>query len=82
MLQAYIGLGAGLASVGALLVVVVGGLLMLVGLVWYPALRLVRFLRQRGTQAGEGAAAPVPPGEGSPEPEDRSRSSGGPGDGD
>lgn len=76
MLQAYIGLGAGLASVGALLVVVVGGLLMLVGLVWYPALRVVRFLRQRGkTQVG--VAVPAPSGEGSLEP-DRSRSAGDP----
>ena len=67
MLQAYIGLGAGLASVGALVVVVVGGLLMLVGLVWYPALRVVRFLRQRGkTQVG--AAVPVPRDEGSLDP--------------
>lgn len=79
MLQAYIGLGAGLASVGALLVVVVGGLLMLVGLVWYPALRVVRFLRQRG-KSQVGAAAPAPSREGPLEP-DRSRSSGDPVDG-
>ena len=46
LLQAYVGLGVGLASVGALLAVVVGGLLMVVGLVWYPALRLVRLLRK------------------------------------
>ena len=42
VLQAYFGLGPGLASIGALLVVIVVGLLILVGLVWYPALRLFR----------------------------------------
>ena len=46
MLQAYFGLGPGLASIGALLVAIVVGLLILVGLVWYPALRLLGFFRQ------------------------------------
>ena len=75
LLQAYIGLGAGLASVGALLAVAVGGLLMLVGLVWYPALRLVRLLRKPAPgstgpapEAGAGVAAPEQAGEAAPDP--------------
>lgn len=75
MYQAYIGLGAGLASIGALLAVVVGGLLMIVGLVWYPTLRLLRLLRkptsrqtaQAGApEAGAGVATPALAGEAAP----------------
>lgn len=62
MLQAYIGLGAGLASIGALLAVIVAGLLIVVGLVWYPALRLLRFFRKRGPtpQGREDGAGGLP----------------------
>lgn len=69
MLQAYIGLGAGLASIGALLAVVVGGLLMIVGLVWYPTLRLVRLLRKsapRQTPQARASAVPALAGEAAP----------------
>lgn len=69
MYHAYIGLGAGLASIGALLAVVVGGLLMIVGLVWYPALRLVRLLRKsvpRQTAQARASAVPALAGEAAP----------------
>ena len=68
VLQAYIGLGPGLASIGALLVVIVLGLLILVGLVWYPALRLLRFFRKVGPPSmvdadGSGGGVPEAAGE-------------------
>ena len=44
------GLGAGLGAVGALLVIGAGGLLTLVGLLWYPTLRLARLLRRKPTR--------------------------------
>ena len=54
------GLGAGLGAVGALLVIGAGGLLTLVGLLWYPTLRLARLLRRkpkRGTALPSQSAA-------------------------
>ena len=47
MVFAYMGLGAGLGAIGALLVIGGGGLLTLIGLLWYPTLRLVRLLRRK-----------------------------------
>ena len=44
---AYIGLGPGLASIGALLVVGGAVITMLVGLVWYPVKQVLRKWRAR-----------------------------------
>ena len=44
---AYIGLGPGLASIGALLVVGGAVITMLVGLVWYPVKQVLRKWRVR-----------------------------------
>ena len=44
---AYIGPGAGLAAFGSLLTVLGAGVLMVVGLVWYPVRQALRKLRAR-----------------------------------
>lgn len=40
--QAYVGPGAGLSALGALVFLVLFGLIMVVGFVWYPLKRLLR----------------------------------------
>jgi hypothetical protein len=52
---AYVGPGAGLSALGALLALVLGVLLAFVGFVWYPVKRLLR----RGKVAG--ASSPSQP---------------------
>ena len=47
LVVAYIGLGPGLASIGALLAVVGVAITMLVGLVWYPVKQVLRRMRAR-----------------------------------
>ena len=47
LVVAYIGLGPGLASIGALLVVGGAVITMLVGLVWYPIKQVLRRMRTR-----------------------------------
>ncbi len=47
LVVAYIGLGPGLASIGALLVVGGTVITMLVGLVWYPIKQVLRKMRAR-----------------------------------
>lgn len=42
----YIGPGAGIGAVGAMLALLGAALLMVVGLVWYPLMRLVDRLRR------------------------------------
>jgi len=64
----YIGPGAGIGAVGAMLALLGALLLMVVGLVWYPVRRLREWLR--GTRGGE------PPGTGGPPAEDRRSRSG------
>lgn len=59
MVHAYIGLGAGLGAIGALLVIGGGGLLTLVGLLWYPTLRLARWLRRKPGRATGGPGQTV-----------------------
>lgn len=51
--QAYIGPGAGAGAIAVTLALIVGVLLLVVGLVWYPLKRLVR--RRKG--AGENPKA-------------------------
>lgn len=53
LLSAYVGPGAGLGAVGALLALVGMAILMVVGFVWYPAKRLMRSLGRRGTDQTE-----------------------------
>ena len=43
---AYVGPGAGVSVIGSALALVVGVVLALIGFVWYPIKRLVRYLRQ------------------------------------
>ena len=47
IILAYIGPGAGLAAFGSLLTVLGAGVLMAVGLVWYPVRQVLRTLRAR-----------------------------------
>ena len=48
---AYVGPGAGVSVIGAALALIAGALLTIIGLVWYPIKRLVRYFRQgRSTQ--------------------------------
>ena len=47
LVVAYIGLGPGLASIGALLAVGGAIITMLVGLVWYPVKQVLRRMRAR-----------------------------------
>ena len=44
---AYIGPGAGLGAIGTFLAVIGAAVLLVVGFVWYPAKRLVRWLKSR-----------------------------------
>ena len=44
---AYIGPGAGLGAIGTFLAVIGAALLLIVGFVWYPVKRLVRWLKGR-----------------------------------
>lgn len=50
---AYIGPGAGIGAVGSLIAVAGAGVLTVVGLVWYPVRRLLRFRRSRRQGGGE-----------------------------
>jgi hypothetical protein len=43
---AYVGPGAGVSVIGAALALIAGAVLAIVGFVWYPIKRLVRYLRQ------------------------------------
>ena len=47
-LVAYIGPGAGLSAIGALLAVLAGCVLAVFGFVWYPVKRLLRSRRRTG----------------------------------
>ena len=47
LVVAYIGLGPGLASIGALLAVGGAIITMLVGLIWYPVKQVLRRMRAR-----------------------------------
>ena len=47
LVVAYIGLGPGLASIGALLAVGGAVITMLIGLVWYPVKQVLRRMRAR-----------------------------------
>ena len=44
---AYIGPGAGLGAIGTFLAVIGATLLLIVGFVWYPVKRLLRWLKAR-----------------------------------
>jgi len=50
---AYIGPGAGLGAVAVTLAVVIGALLLLIGLVWYPLKRLIKGKKQTTTEQAE-----------------------------
>ena len=54
--QAYIGPGAGLSAVGAVIAVAAAMILAVVGFVWYPVKRLMR----RRSAAKSGAAQKAP----------------------
>lgn len=56
VIMAYIGPGAGLGAVGSLLAVGSAGLVMVVGLVWYPLRQALRKWRawRRGREAAGG----------------------------
>ena len=45
--QAYIGPGAGVSAIGAALALLAAVFFAIVGIVWYPAKRLIRALRRR-----------------------------------
>ena len=47
IVMAYVGPGAGLASIGALLTLIGAGLLMVSGFIWYPAKRILQKWRER-----------------------------------
>lgn len=52
---AYLGPGAGLGAVGALVAIVLGVLLLLVGFVWYPIKRMLKKKRASAdAAAGQG----------------------------
>jgi len=44
---AYIGPGAGLSAIGTFLAVIGAAILLIVGFVWYPAKRLLRWLKAK-----------------------------------
>ena len=44
---AYIGPGLGAGAVGAVLGILAGVLMLVIGVVWYPLKRLVKFLRRK-----------------------------------
>jgi hypothetical protein len=52
--MAYIGPGTGLSAIGALLSVVVGVVVVLLGFVWYPIKRLLRRRPKRQDNAADG----------------------------
>jgi len=57
--MAYIGPGAGLSAIGALLAIVVGIVVAVFGFLWYPIKRLLRRLRpaEPGDDLKEGSKA-------------------------
>ncbi|MEO0971981.1 MAG: hypothetical protein AAFX85_02725 [Pseudomonadota bacterium] len=56
--QAYIGPGAGLGAIALAVALLLGVVLLLVGLVWYPLKRMLR-----GRKASQGDTRPADPGE-------------------
>lgn len=56
--SAYVGPGAGLGAIGALLALIGTLLLAIVGFVWYPVKRM---LKKRGAQSDESASSDEPP---------------------
>ncbi len=44
---AYIGPGLGAGAVGAVLAILAGVLMLVVGVLWYPLKRLIKFLRRK-----------------------------------
>lgn len=50
--SAYVGPGAGVSAIGGALALIAGAILAIVGFVWYPLKRLLRFLRQPRPSAG------------------------------
>ena len=53
---AYVGPGAGVSVIGAALALIAGAFLAVVGFVWYPTKRLLRYLRQ-GRSTAQSASA-------------------------
>lgn len=47
MLLAYVGPGAGLSAIGAVLALIGAVLLAIVGFVWYPVKRLLQYFRSK-----------------------------------
>lgn len=45
--QAYIGPGAGVSAIGAALALLAAVFFAIVGIIWYPAKRLIRAMRRR-----------------------------------
>lgn len=62
VIAAYIGLGSGLASIGALLAVGGTAIVMLVGLVWYPIKQVLRKWRARRANENPADEPPAPTG--------------------
>ena len=62
VIVAYIGPGAGLASIGALVAVGSGALVMFAGLVWYPIKQMRRKWKARRARKDPGDDPPSPPG--------------------
>lgn len=52
---AYVGPGAGISAIGALLTLLATIAFAIFGLVWYPIKRLHRSLRQKSARLGQGA---------------------------
>lgn len=50
--HAYIGPGAGLGAIFTLVAVLVGGMLLVIGFVWYPLKRALRKRKRGGVQTG------------------------------
>lgn len=55
---AYIGPGAGLSAIGTFLAVIGAVLLLVVGFVWYPMKRVLRWLRAKRNAEGNDSANP------------------------
>jgi hypothetical protein len=51
---AYVGPGAGLSAIGAFLALIAAVLTAVVGFIWYPIKRVVRFFRGDGSEDGGG----------------------------
>ncbi len=49
---AYLPIGAGLSAIGSLFAVIAAVFLGVVGFVWYPIKRFLRFVRGRGNASG------------------------------